>query len=46
MKEFIRNKETGILEVWEDGKKIGEILTMGDLLTPDWQHTDKEENEE
>lgn len=30
MKEFKRNKETGILEVWEDGKKIGEISTMGD----------------
>ena len=26
MKEFIRNKETGILEVWENGKKIGEII--------------------
>lgn len=35
MKEFIRNKETGILEVWEDGKKIGEINTMGDLVTKD-----------
>lgn len=32
MKEFIRNKETGILEVWEDGKKIGEIRTMGDEI--------------
>lgn len=30
MIEFIRNKETGILEVWKDGKKIGEIITMGD----------------
>lgn len=30
MIEFIRNKETGILEVWEDGKKIGEVSTMGD----------------
>ena len=28
--EFKRNKETGILEAWKDGKKIGEILTMGD----------------
>ena len=32
MKEFIRNKETGILEVWEDGKKIGEIRTIGDEI--------------
>lgn len=30
MIEFRRNKETGILEVWKDGKKIGEIRTMGD----------------
>lgn len=30
MIEFIRNKETGILEVWKDGKKIGEVHTMGD----------------
>lgn len=30
MKKLIRNTDTGILEVWEDGKKIGEIRTMGD----------------
>jgi hypothetical protein len=30
MIEFKRNKETGILEVWKDGIKIGEIITMGD----------------
>lgn len=30
MIEFKRNKKTGILEVWRDGKKIGEIITMGD----------------
>lgn len=30
--EFIRNKDTGILEVWENGKKVGEIITMGDML--------------
>ena len=30
--EFIRNKETGILEVWKNGYKIGEIITMGDQL--------------
>lgn len=28
--EFIRNEETGILEIWENGKKIGELITMGD----------------
>lgn len=30
--EFIRNKETGILEVWENGEKIGEVITMGDEI--------------
>lgn len=30
MIEFIRNKETGILEVWKNGVKIGEVITMGD----------------
>lgn len=30
--KFVRNKETGILEVWKDGKKVGEIITMGDEL--------------
>lgn len=29
--KFIRNKETGILEVFDDkGNKIGEVRTMGD----------------
>ena len=32
MIEFIRNKETGILEVWKDGKKTGSIITMGDVV--------------
>ena len=30
MIEFKRNKKTGIVEVWKDGKKVGEILNMGD----------------
>lgn len=29
MIEFKQNKETGILEVWKNGKKIGEIITNG-----------------
>ena len=29
--EFKRNKETGILEVWKNGKKVGDIITMGDV---------------
>jgi hypothetical protein len=32
MIEFKHNKETGILEVWKDGKKIGEIIAMGDNI--------------
>lgn len=32
MKRFIRNPETGIVEIWEEGKKVGEISTMGDDL--------------
>ena len=35
MKEFKRNKKTGILEVWENGKKVGEIITMGDEVKKD-----------
>ena len=32
MTEFRRNQDTGILEVWKDGKKTGEIWTMGDEI--------------
>ena len=32
MIEFVRNEETGILEAWKNGKKIGEIITMGDQI--------------
>ena len=28
--EFKRSKETGVLEAWKDGKKIGDVSTMGD----------------
>lgn len=30
MIEFRYNKRTGILEAWKNGKKIGEVRTMGD----------------
>lgn len=30
MIELKRNKETGIVEVWKNGKKVGRIITMGD----------------
>ena len=32
MIEFKRNSE-GVLEAWKNGKKVGEIITMGDLTT-------------
>ena len=32
MKELKRNEKTGILEVFDNGKKIGEIITMGDEI--------------
>ena len=35
MKELIRNPDTGALEVWENGEKIGEIITMGDKIKDD-----------
>lgn len=30
MIEFKRNETTGKVEVWKNGKKVGEIETMGD----------------
>ena len=33
MREFKRNIETGILEVWKNGEKIGEVITMGDTIS-------------
>lgn len=32
MIEFKRNKKTGIVEAWKDGKKVGEVITMGDMV--------------
>lgn len=32
MIELRRNPDTGIVESWEDGKKIGEVITMGDMV--------------
>lgn len=37
MIEFKRNKKTGVLEAWKDGKKVGEITTMGDNVKPTQQ---------
>ena len=32
MIEFKRNKETGIVEAYKDGKKVGSVETMGDVI--------------
>lgn len=29
---FKRNENTGIVEIWKSGKKIGEIETIGDEI--------------
>lgn len=33
--DFKINKDTGIVEVWENGVKVGEIITMGDEVNGD-----------
>ena len=49
MIKFKRNKKTGILEVWKNGKKIGEIITMGDQILGnvdiDQNQTDKKKED-
>lgn len=35
MIKFIRNKSTGILEAYKNGKKISDIITMGDEIKKD-----------
>lgn len=37
--EFIKNKDTGILEAWEDGRVIGEFVSTG-MLAKGWKLTD------
>lgn len=38
-----RNEETGIVESFNDnGKKIGEVITMGDMVTKKEVEKDKE----
>lgn len=32
MVTFVRNKETGKLEAVQNGKKVGEVTTMGDKI--------------
>lgn len=35
MIEFRRDKETGILYAYKDGKKVGSVTTMGDNVKKD-----------
>lgn len=30
--ELIRNPETGIMEAYKNGEKLGEVITMGDMV--------------
>lgn len=32
MIELKRNDKTGIVEAFKDGKKVGEVITMGDRI--------------
>ena len=31
--EYRRNEETGKVEIWSDGKKVGEVITISDILS-------------
>ena len=44
MIKFIQNKNTGILEVWENNKKKGEIITMGDEVMKDGNGRKRDES--
>lgn len=33
MVELKRNPQTGVVEVWKNGKMIGSVTTMGDKIT-------------
>ena len=33
MAELKRNPQTGVVEVWKNGKMIGSVTTMGDKIT-------------
>lgn len=43
IKEFRRNKETGIVEVWENGEKIDEVYTMGNEIIKEHKIDSKKE---
>lgn len=44
MIEFKRNKETGILEIWKNGKFIGNVITMGDDIDKNSKSVDATED--
>lgn len=41
MVEFKRDKETGVLYVYKDGKRTGRIITMGDEIKDDGKGREK-----
>ena len=44
MIEFKRNEDTGILEVWKDGLKVGDITTMGDEIISNEDYNGSQSN--
>lgn len=42
MISFKRNKKTAKVEAWKDGKKIGQITTMGDDINSGKEYKSKE----
>lgn len=38
--ELKRNPETGLVEAYENGKKTGEVITMGDQIKKEDNHED------
>lgn len=45
MRTLKRNEETGAVEAWEDGKKVGEVISMGDIEMSSEGEGTKEEGE-
>lgn len=41
MVEFKRNEKTGIVEAWKNGKKVGDIITMGDDIDKEEKNKDE-----
>lgn len=38
--ELKRNPETGLVEAYENGQKVGEVIAMGDQIEKEVEHED------